>query len=53
MQERGKINNIKINTMFNDEFVTGNKRVNKGIATRNYELFRTSSGTSYTLSSLL
>jgi len=28
--------------MFNGEFVADNKHVNKSIATRNYELFRTS-----------
>jgi len=33
---------IKINTMFNSEFVAGDKRVNKIIAMRNYELFRSS-----------
>jgi hypothetical protein len=32
--------NIKINTMFNGEFVAGDKRENKSIATRNYELYR-------------
>jgi len=39
MQER---DNIKINTVFNGEFVAGDKSANKNIATRNYELFRTS-----------
>jgi len=39
MQKR---DNIKINTVFNGEFVAGNKNANKSIATRNYELFRTS-----------
>ncbi|XP_071574664.1 uncharacterized protein [Temnothorax nylanderi] len=34
--------NVKINTMFNGEFVAGDKRANKNIATRNCELFRTS-----------
>jgi len=34
--------NIKINTVFNGEFVTGDKRDNKSINTRNYELFRSS-----------
>jgi len=34
--------NIKINTVFNGEFVTGDKHANKSIATRNYELFQTS-----------
>ena len=28
--------------MFNGEFVAGDKRANKSITTRNYELFRTS-----------
>jgi len=37
-----KSDNIKINTVFNGEFVAGNKNANKSIATRNYELFRTS-----------
>ena len=35
-------NCVKINTVFNGEFVTGEKRANKSINTRNYELFRTS-----------
>jgi len=39
MQEH---DNIKINTMFNGEFVAGEKRVNKSITTRNYKLFRSS-----------
>ncbi|XP_071638440.1 uncharacterized protein [Temnothorax longispinosus] len=34
--------NVKINTMFNGEFVAGDKRANKSIATRNSELFRES-----------
>ncbi|XP_071574650.1 uncharacterized protein [Temnothorax nylanderi] len=34
--------NVKINTMFNGEFVAGDKRANKSIATRNCELFRMS-----------
>jgi len=34
--------NIKINTVFNGEFVAGDKRANKNIATRNYELFHSS-----------
>ncbi|XP_070155793.1 uncharacterized protein, partial [Polyergus mexicanus] len=34
--------NVKINSVFNGEFVTGDKRANKSINTRNYELFRTS-----------
>jgi len=37
-----KYDNIKINTEFNGEFVAGDKRANKSIATRNYELFRSS-----------
>jgi len=37
-----KYDNIKINTVFNGEFVTGDKRANKSITTRNYELFRSS-----------
>jgi len=32
-------NSVKVNTMFNGEFVTGDKRANKSIITRNYELF--------------
>ena len=35
-------NCIKINTMFNGEFVAGDKRANKSINTRNCELFSTS-----------
>ncbi|KYN21204.1 hypothetical protein ALC57_06432 [Trachymyrmex cornetzi] len=31
---------IKINTIFNGEFVAGDERANKSIATRNYELYR-------------
>jgi len=34
--------NVKVNTIFNGEFLTGDKRANKSINTRNYELFRTS-----------
>ncbi|XP_077257892.1 uncharacterized protein LOC143895014 [Temnothorax americanus] len=34
--------NVKINTVFNGEFVAGDKRANKSIATRNYEIFRES-----------
>ncbi|XP_071575601.1 uncharacterized protein [Temnothorax nylanderi] len=34
--------NVKINTMFNGEFVAGDKRANKSMATRNCELFRMS-----------
>jgi len=37
-----KYDNIKINTVFNGEFVADDKRANKSIATRNYELFRSS-----------
>lgn len=33
---------MKVNTVFNGEFVTGDKRANKSINTKNYELFRTS-----------
>jgi len=33
---------LKINTVFNGEFVADNKSANKSIATRNYELFQTS-----------
>jgi len=32
-----------MNTVFNGEFVTGDKRANKSINMRNYELFQTSS----------
>ncbi|XP_070163481.1 uncharacterized protein [Polyergus mexicanus] len=35
-------NNVKVNTVFNGEFVSGDKSVNKSVNTRNYELFRTS-----------
>jgi len=35
-----RYDNIKINTVFNGEFVAGDKRANKSIATKNYELFR-------------
>jgi len=35
-------NGVKVNTVFNGEFVTGDKRSNKSINTRNYELFRIS-----------
>jgi len=34
--------NEKMNIIYNGEFVTGDKRANKSINTRNYELFRTS-----------
>jgi len=37
-----KYDNIKINTVFNGEFVAGDKHANKSIATRNYEFFRSS-----------
>ncbi|KYQ59131.1 hypothetical protein ALC60_01859 [Trachymyrmex zeteki] len=33
--------NIKINTVFNGEFVSGDKRANKTVSTRNFELFQT------------
>jgi len=33
---------VKVNTAFNGEFVTGDKRANKSINTKNYELFPTS-----------
>ncbi|XP_020297388.1 uncharacterized protein LOC109861944 [Pseudomyrmex gracilis] len=36
-----KHNNLKINTTFNGEFVSGNKRANKSITTRNSEIFCT------------
>ncbi|KYN50261.1 hypothetical protein ALC62_07536, partial [Cyphomyrmex costatus] len=35
-------NSVKINTVFNGEFVSGDKRANKTVSTRNYELFRSS-----------
>ncbi|KYM95311.1 hypothetical protein ALC62_14051, partial [Cyphomyrmex costatus] len=35
-------NSVKINTVFNGEFVSGDKRANKSVSTRNYELFRSS-----------
>ncbi|XP_070172318.1 uncharacterized protein [Polyergus mexicanus] len=35
-------NNVKVNTVFNGEFVSGDKSANKSVNTRNYELFRTS-----------
>jgi len=34
--------NTKLNTMFNGEFVAGDKHANKSVSTRNYELFRSS-----------
>ncbi|KAL6263078.1 hypothetical protein P5V15_005879 [Pogonomyrmex californicus] len=41
---------VKVNTAFNGEFVTGDKRANKSINTKNYELFRVSNLTSGTSS---
>ncbi|EZA46990.1 hypothetical protein X777_00440 [Ooceraea biroi] len=35
-------NSVKVNTMFNREFVAGEKTANKSINTRNHELFKTS-----------
>ena len=35
-------NSVKVNTAFNGEFVTGDKRDNKTIITKNCELFQTS-----------
>ena len=35
-----RYDSIKINTVFNDEFVADDKRVNISIATRNYELYQ-------------
>ncbi|XP_070155838.1 uncharacterized protein [Polyergus mexicanus] len=35
-------NNVKVNTVFNGEFVSGDKSANKSVNTKNYELFRTS-----------
>lgn len=37
-----KHNSVKVNTVFNGEFVTGDKHANKSINTKNYELMRTS-----------
>ncbi|KAL6255517.1 hypothetical protein P5V15_013854 [Pogonomyrmex californicus] len=37
-----KHNNIKVNIVFNGEFVANNKRVNKSVNTRNCKLFRSS-----------
>jgi len=34
-----KYDNVKINTVFNDEFVASDKSANKSIVTKNYELF--------------
>ncbi|KYQ46793.1 hypothetical protein ALC60_14196 [Trachymyrmex zeteki] len=39
--ERVRDNNIKLNTVFNGEFVSSDKRANKNVSTRNYELFQT------------
>jgi len=33
-------NGVKVNTVFNGEFVTGDKRANKSINTKNYEIRR-------------
>ena len=35
-------NSVKVNTVFNGEFISGEKRANKSITTKNYELYRTS-----------
>ncbi|KYN28193.1 hypothetical protein ALC57_02393, partial [Trachymyrmex cornetzi] len=35
-----RYDSIKINIIFNGEFVAGDKRANKSIATHNYELYR-------------
>jgi len=32
-------NNIKVNTVFNGEFISSDKRANKSVSTKNYELF--------------
>ena len=37
-----KHHSVKVNTVFNGEFTTGDKRANKSINTRNCELFQTS-----------
>jgi len=37
-----KHNCVKVNTVFNGEFVAGDKRANKSVNTKNFELFRTS-----------
>jgi len=37
-----KHNSVKMNTVFNGEFTTGNNRANKSINIRNCELFQTS-----------
>ena len=42
VQDCIKIHNcVKVNTVFNGEFVAGDKRANKSVNTKNYELFRT------------
>ena len=35
-----KYDSIKINIIFNGEFVASDKRANKSVATRNFEVFR-------------
>ncbi|KYN00049.1 hypothetical protein ALC62_09194 [Cyphomyrmex costatus] len=35
-----RYDSIKINTVFNGEFIAGEKRANKSIATRNFEIYR-------------
>jgi len=37
-----RCNNIKLSTVFNDEFISGNKCANKSVNMRNYEFFRMS-----------
>ena len=37
-----KHDNIKIHTAFNDEFESNDKRANKSVNTKNYELFHSS-----------
>jgi len=37
-----RLNCIKVNTIYNGEFATGDKRANKSINTKNYEVFQTS-----------
>jgi len=37
-----RYNGVKVNTVFNGEFVAGDKRANKSINTSNYELFHIS-----------
>ena len=42
VQDCIKIHNcVKVNTVFNGEFMAGDKRANKSVNTKNYELFRT------------